>query len=154
MITSVKLILTSGLLAPMLLSGCITSRALPDPVVIALAQNIHDRSMTHHTMLGAARSPECDYESNKSFYSGLEERAAELRDHLAERRASEPLIRAAEALVRTIVDAAQSHQLASAVVDDVNDSCLAPVAIALNADAIARASAALAATQQSEGPGQ
>jgi hypothetical protein len=139
--------------APLLLAACATS-SLPNPQIALIAQQIRAQSADYFTNLAAQRPPECDWEHNANMYAEIGANAAHLRAQLSASHASKPMIRSVDALAQAIDVAARSHQLASAITNDPHGPCLAPMAIALNADAIARASAAIAAAQQTEGASQ
>ncbi len=138
------------LAAALSLSGCITA-PVSDPQTAALSGAIGSEAGRYYAGLAAAASPECQYEHNVNTYIRLGDISSQLTARLAYRHAGAALIRAGNALSRTIDNARLSHQLASARTDDVNGPCMAPGAIALNADAIARASRAIASTQQASG---
>ena len=133
------------------LSGCITAPPVSDPRAAALAGAIGSEAARYYAGLAAAAGPDCQYEHNMNTYARLGDISSQLTVRLADRHANAALIRAGNALSRTIDNARLSHQLASARTDDANGACMAPGAIALNADAITRASAAIASTQQASG---
>lgn len=137
------------LIAALTVAGCITAPILSDDEAAMLAATARTESGRFYAALAAASEPECSYEHNMNEYASLHATARRLSARLAQIHASAALLRAAGALVRTIEDSRISHQLASARTDDVNGACMAPGAIALNADAIARASQAIADTQTS-----
>ena len=140
-----------SLAAAFSLSGCITVPAVSDPQAAALAGAIGSEAGRYYAGLAATAAPECQYEHNMNIYARLGEISSQLTARLADRHANAALIRAGNALSRTINNARLSHQLASARTGDTNGACMAPGAIALNADAIARASRAIAGTQQVRG---
>ena len=138
------------LAAAISLGGCITAPD-SDPQTAALAGAIGSEASRYYAGLAAAASPKCQYEHNVNTYARLGDISSQLTAALARRQASAALIRAGSALSRTIDNARLSHQLASARTNDTYGACMAPGAIALNADAIARASRAIASTQQASG---
>ncbi len=140
-----------SLAAAFSLSGCITVPAVSDPQAAALAGAIGSEAGRYYAGLAATAAPECQYEHNVNTYARLGEISSQLTARLVDRHANAALIRAGNALSRTINNARLSHQLASARTGDTNGACMAPGAIALNADAIARASRAIAGTQQVRG---
>jgi hypothetical protein len=129
---------------PLALAACATLAPPPDPQSAALADALRNEAALFHAVLAAAPAPQCQYEHNMNEYVRLDEAAFRLKLRLAATGASPALLRAADALARTIEDARASHELASARIDDPSAECMAPGAIALNADAIARASQAIA----------
>lgn len=139
------------LIASLTLAGCITAPALQDSQSAALIETVRADSARHYAGLVAAAAPECSYEHNMNDYAQLHDKAGLLKIRLAHLDAGPVLLRAADALSRSIEGARLSHQLASARTNDVNGACMAQGAIALNAEAIARASRAIAGTQKSEG---
>ena len=92
-------------------------------------------------------APECGFTPNAQAYAQMRADAAALGSRVSADDA--PMRRAADGLTRAITDAERVHQLASQTTDDRHGLCLAPGAITLNADAIARATAAINALQQS-----
>ena len=140
-----------ALAAPLALGACATASLLTDPQAGALAEAVQSEAATLFTALGGQSAPQCSYEQNKNLYDRLAVSASLLQSHLATGRGSPALIRAADALARAIDDARSSHALASARSDDAFGLCMAPGAIALNADAINRASAAIGQAHSGQG---
>jgi hypothetical protein len=138
------------LLMPLALAACATLPP-PDREVARMADAIHADAGALYAGLATRQAPDCAYAGHAASYAGLTAQAARLTDHLAARRASAMLQRAASALARAIAAARASHELASARSDDPFGLCLAPAAIALNADALARASMAIANSQDRAG---
>jgi len=131
------------LLASFTLAGCLLPLTAPDPAAAELARGIDNNARQFYAQLAAAPAPQCAYAANENFYDRLHREAAALRDHLAQRGASPAAQRAGEAMLRLSNDVRASHQTASARLDDQHGPCMAPQAIALNADALARAAAAI-----------
>ena len=133
------------------LAGCAIMPRPADPQITSLSDTIRIEAGTFFAGLAAKAAPDCAYQANSSAYDNLAALAGQLNSHLSGNQASNALIKASDALQRTIVDSRASHQAASAKTDDANGICMAPGAIALNAEAVARASAAIAATQNASG---
>lgn len=135
-------------LAALGLTSCQTFAPVrPDPRVAELAGSIEQRSAAFFATLAGKQAPACDFAHNAPVYAELASLAGQLRDHAAAISASPAMRRAADALARTIATARSSHERASAEASDPAGVCMAGGAIALNADAVARASRAIAATQ-------
>jgi hypothetical protein len=139
------------LIAALLLGGCITGPVVRDSEAAAMALSIRSEAIGYYAGLSAESSTECGYEQNMNTYRRLQETAGRLSARLEQLDAGPALLRAADALARTLEGSRLSHQLASAKADDAYGVCMAPGAITLNADAIARASQAIADTQISGG---
>ena len=139
------------ILMPLALAACAMLPKPADPQIVSLADAIHHQASIFYAGLAGKLAPECAFAANSAGYDRLVTRATELKNHISGNRASPALVRASEALERTIVDARASHEAASARSDDTFGLCLAPGALALNADAIARAGAALSSTQNRAG---
>jgi|GEM_PF-2227006 len=139
------------LLAPFTLAGCLLPFTAPDPAAADLARGIENDARQFYAELAAAPPPQCAYAANENFYDRLHSAAAALRDHLAQRGASPAAQRAGEAMLRLSDDVRASHQAASVRLDDQHGPCMAPQAIALNADAVARAAAAVVSANSQGG---
>lgn len=137
-------------LAPLCLGACATIPA-PDRELSRIAEAIGVESASHYAALSAKPTPECAYAANQAAYANLTAQAAQLTTHLSITKASPMLTRAGAALAKAVADARASHELASARSDDAFGLCMAPGAITLNADALTRASAAIASTQNRAG---
>ena len=135
---------------PLALAACVTASP-PDLEVARIADAIHAEAASFYGGLAARPAPDCAYAPNQAAYASLAAQAALLTDHLAGSRASPMLKRAGTALAAAIGAARASHEAASARSGDAFAMCLAPDAIALNADALARASAAITNTQNRTG---
>ena len=145
-----KLRMRPAICMPLALAAC-ASLPLPDREVARIADAIHAGAGDFYAGLAAKTSPDCAYAANAAGYAALGTQAAELHSHLAARRASAMLRRAGAALAAAIEGARASHEAASANIDDQFGLCLAPGALALNTDALARASAAIVSTQDRAG---
>jgi hypothetical protein len=147
--------LIMALFGPVSLSLSLTCCALmPHPAdlqLVSLAGKVGADAGAFFTELATKSDKDCAYAANATGYDHLAELAASLKLHIATSKASPALVVASDALLRTLADARAAHAAASAKVDDPNGACMAPGAIALNAAAIARASAAIAATQTVQG---
>ena len=133
------------------LTCCALLPRLADPQVVTLAQKVGSDASTFFADLAAKGDKDCSFAENAAAYDHLTELATALNAHIAASKSSPALVLASQALLRTLADARASHVAASVKTDDANGACMAPGAIALNAAAIARASAAIAATQTAEG---
>jgi hypothetical protein len=133
------------------LAACSTITRGGDAQVASLAQAIHDEADTFYALLAAKTAPECDLAHNTSAYDHLDAMAASLQARVAEVNGGPALARAATGLAQTLTDARESHMLASANPNDRDGVCLPAAAIDLNKGAIDRASAAIAASQSSQG---
>ena len=140
-----------ALLASIALSGCALLPRIADPQVVSLATKINTEASVFFTGLAAKPSPDCAFRANADTYDQLAVLADALKQHLAATAASPAMVQASAALSRTIADARTSHALASARTNDPGGVCMVPGTIALNAEAVARASAAIAATQAATG---
>ena len=138
------------ILMPLVLAACVTASP-PDFEVARIADAIHAEAASFYGGLAAKPAPDCAYAPNRAAYASLAAQAAQLTDHLAGGRASPMLKRAATALAAAMESARASHEAASAREGDAFGLCLAPAAISLNADALARASAAISNTQNRTG---
>ena len=141
-----KLLFNPALLMPLTLAACATVPP-PDREVARMADTIRAEAGAFYTGLAAKPSPDCAYAAHADRYADLSAQAEQLTSHLAASQASAMLQRAGTALAAAIEAARASHEAASARSDDRFGLCLAPGAIALNADALARASAAIGSTQ-------
>ncbi len=137
----------TALFSTSLATACVAPSFAPDPLIAEQALQVSSEAKLMFAKLKATGEPDCDYPHNQASYDHLNQLAEALRDDLAANKASDALLRAGDALSRSIADARASHQLASADASDSNGLCLASVAIELNAEAIMRASQAIAATQ-------
>ena len=127
---------------------------LPHPAdlqMVSLAENVSAEAGAFFADLAAKNDKDCAFSENSQAYNHLAELAGALKLHIAVNHGSPALVLASDALLRTLADARASHAAASAKTDDAHGACMAPGAIALNAAAIARASAAIAATQTTTG---
>lgn len=140
-----------ALLVPIALSGCALLPRLADPQVVTLATRISTEASVFFTGLATRQTPDCAFQANFGTYDHLAVLADALKQHLSANGASPALIQASDALLRTIGDARASHAAASARTDDPAGTCMVPGAIDLNAEAIARASQAIASTQTATG---
>lgn len=135
-------------------AACSTITRGGDPQVAAMAQAIHDEADTFYALLAAKTTPDCDLAHNAAAYDHLDTMALSLQAHIAEVNGGPALERAAASLARTLTDVRESHMLASANPNDRDGVCLPAAAIALNRGAVDRASAAMAASQSSQGEQQ
>ena len=142
---------TLALAGPLALAGCITAGIPVDPQSAALTRAIGTDASAFYAALAGKSEPQCRYEQNMNFYAALAASTDTLRARLAAASTGAARLRSAAALASTIEAARASHALASARGDDPHGRCMAPGAIALNAGAIARASAALTASIPFEG---
>ncbi len=133
------------------LAACTTLAIDVDPQAAMLARSVHDEANLFYVSLATSPPPLCDLAHNADGYDRLQQIAGQLQARIAEAHGSPALDRAAKALTSALADARESHRLASANAEDPAGPCLAPAALALNRDAIARASAAIAASQSGEG---
>jgi hypothetical protein len=138
-------------LAPIALTGCALLPPPGDLQVVSLVTNISTEADTFFTGLATKQFPDCAFHANTGAYDHLAALAEALKQRLFTNHASPALVQASDALLRTIGDARASHIAASAKTDDAGGACMVPGAIALNAEAVARASAAIAATQKAVG---
>lgn len=149
--------LTLGTLAAMAaalsLSGCgETGRptlSVPpaDPEIARLDGDIATRAQALYAALPAKTAPDCAYDANMAAYAAMTADVDAMKQHAATRSDDGAMQRASTALAETIAKAEESHKLASAKTDDRFGACMAPGAITLNADAIARATKAIADLQ-------
>lgn len=126
------------------LAGCIARMPLEDSRSVNLAETLNADAATFFATLAEKPTPQCSYEQNKNFYEHLITAVHQLRDQLSISGASPARVRAASALARAIEAARASHEQASARINDLHGQCMAPGAIALNAEAIARAGSTIA----------
>lgn len=136
----------AALAAPFALAACLTATPPADPLVAEAASLLRDQSAQLYGLLAIESAPECSYEQNKNYYDELRTSAQALEARIAASRSGPALAQAGEALSRLVADASASHQAASAVTDDLHGPCMAPGAIALNAQAFDRATSAILAT--------
>ena len=151
MIYQLPLRLCCALDAPFALAGCLAAGLVPDPQSVSLAASLRAEAQNFYSALATEAEPQCRFEQNMNEYNRLDASAAALRQRVAASGGSAARMRAADALARAIAEARASHALASARSGDQHGPCMAPGAIALNADAIARASAAFAADTPAAG---
>lgn len=133
------------------LAACATLMRGVDPQTATLATSIHDEAESFYTALAAKSAPDCDLDHNAAGYDRLDTMAAQLQARITEAKGSAALDRAAKALSQAIIGARESHMLASANAADPAGVCLAAGAIEINRSAVARASAAIASSQTSQG---
>jgi hypothetical protein len=138
-------------LALIALTGCALLPRPADSQVVSLLSSISIDADKFFTGLATKQSPDCAFPANTSAYDHLTALADALKQRLSSNSASPALVQASDALLRTIGDARASHLAASATTDDAGGACMVPGAITLNADAVARARAAIAATQKTIG---
>ena len=139
------------ILALLALAGCAIMPRPADPIFTALVESIRTDSATFFAGLSDKQAPDCALAANTGAYDHLAMLAKNLKTRIYDDKSSPALVAASDAMLRTIDDARASHAAASANTGDSNGPCLAPGAIALNADAIARASAAIAAALSATG---
>lgn len=135
----------------MALAGCAMLPKPGDAQIVSLSDTIRIEAGTFFAGLAAKSAPDCAYQANSGEYDHLAALAGQLTSHLTANHAGLALIKASDALQRTIEGVRASHQAASAKRDDANGVCMASGAIMLNADAVARAAAAIGSTQTSAG---
>ena len=140
-----------AIFGPLALAGCAIMPRPADPQIVLLADAIHSEAGIFFAGLAARQAPDCAFQANAGAYDHLGMLAGQLKNHISGNHGSPALVQASEALARTIGDARASHEAASATAGDINGICMAPGAIALNADAIARASVAIGDTQKAAG---
>jgi hypothetical protein len=138
-------------LAPIALIGCALLPRPADPQSVLLTTSISSEADTFFSGLATKQFPDCAFPANTGAYDYLAALAEALKQRLSTNHASPALVQASDALIRTIGDARASHIAASATTDDAGGACMVPGAITLNADAVARARAAIAATQKTIG---
>ncbi|MGE3691341.1 MAG: hypothetical protein AB7F98_08180 [Novosphingobium sp.] len=129
------------------LAACATLLARQDSQAAMLANAIHTEAATFFGVLGGKAAPDCGYGQNSQAYDRLDALSGELQARVGTTHASPMLVEASRALTQAIAHVRESHRLASADLADPAGPCLPPDAIMLNADAIARASAAIATSQ-------
>ena len=140
-----------AVLGPLLLTACAMLPRPADPQIVSLARTVSAQAGSFFAGLASKQAADCGFDANSDAYKSLAELAAALNQHIAAHQGSAALVQASAALERTLADARASHAAASAKTDDANGACMAAGAIALNAEAIARAIAAIAATQNAAG---
>ena len=143
--------LTMSLFGLVSLTCCALLPRPADLQLISLAGAVSTDAGAFFTRLAAKQGSDCALSANAAAYDHLAELAGALKLHIAASKSSPALVMASDALLRTLADARAAHAAASARTDDANGVCMAPGAIALNAEAVARASAAIASTQNSTG---
>lgn len=132
------------MLALLLLGGCqtitdVVAAPLRDAEVVRLNGEIAGEASGFYAGLRGKTAPACDYDSNRASYAALRDKAQALQQHVAATPGDRALADATTGLGKTIASAELSHQRASAVTTDPSGACMAPGAIGLNADAVARA---------------
>jgi hypothetical protein len=118
----------------------------PDEQLVSLNDAVAARASTLFASLQGKTAPECGFAANAQAYAGMRADVAALGGRVAAEDA--PMRRATTSLAGAVAAAERSHQLASGATDDRHGLCLSPGAITLNADAIARATAAINQLQQ------
>lgn len=141
----------AALAAPLALTACLTATPPTDPRIADAARALRDEAAQLHSVLAIESAPQCAYEQNKNSYGALAASAARLEARIAARGGSPALAQAGKALARLVEDARASHIAASSRTDDAYGLCMAPGAIALNAQAFDRATSAIAESQTSSG---
>jgi hypothetical protein len=129
--------------------GCATVPP-PDPFVTTAADQIGSEAKTFYATLATKTAPDCALDANAASYATLKTDAGKLREHVAGAGKDAALLTAVTELDKAIAGAERSHQLASARTDDPSGPCLAPDALTLNADAIARAIDGIKTLQQTQ----
>jgi hypothetical protein len=117
-----------------------------DPEITRLAASIGDRSSMLYGSLPGKTAPDCSFSAKESVYAAMKADAAALQARVP--LGDGPLRRTAASVVSTVDRVSLSHEKASANTGDRFGACLAPGAITLNADAIARATKAVEDVQQ------
>jgi len=146
---SISVLCLAGVLA-----ACSTITRGGDAQVVSLAQDIGNKADTFYALLLTKTAPDCDLAHNVQAYDHLDAMAASLQARSAEVKGGPALDRAIAALSQALADARESHRLASANPGDEYGVCMATGAIELNRGAVSRASAAIAASQSSQGDQQ
>jgi hypothetical protein len=141
----------AALAAPLALAACLTANHPTDPQLADSARAFQAQAARFYGALAIESAPQCSYEQNKNSYDDLRVAAAAVQARIAARGAGPALAQAGKALVRLVNDARDSHQAASARTDDAYGPCMASGAIAVNAGALDRAAAAIAASQTPTG---
>lgn len=136
-------------LAPALVAvgGCATVPPF-DPFVVTTTEQIATQAKTFYATLATKAAPDCSLDANAASYAALRTDANRLREHVAGAGKDPALLTAVSELDKAIAGAERSHQLASARTDDPSGLCLAPDALTLNSDAIARATDGIKALEQ------
>ncbi|PZQ59008.1 MAG: hypothetical protein DI544_12555 [Sphingomonas taxi] len=142
-IAPVVLALATGVL----LDGCATIAA--DPEARRLNSAVEQQASTFYAALPAKAAPDCGFDASAPTYAAMRADAAAMEAHTPEK--DRAMRRAAAALTHVIDESARSHQLASASTDDRFGACMAPGAITLNADAVARATQTIERLQRERG---
>ncbi|MEG8040259.1 hypothetical protein QP166_13225 [Sphingomonas sp. LR60] len=138
----------------LLLAGCgkIGAPAFAsDPQMVGLNAALAAQAQSFYDALPAKTAPECGYAANEPGYAAMQQQATAIATRAAVDPRDASLRRAADALRRTIDGAAESHRRASAQTDGRFGLCMAPAAIALDADAVARATTAVADLERARG---
>lgn len=144
--------------AVLLLSGCahFTNVIGPQPTVdreaVRLNADLADHARNFYATLPAKTAPDCSFENNRASYAAMRESASAIQARAAAAPRDDAMRRDAAALSKLVDAAERSHQRASANIADRFGACMAPAAIELNADAVARATAKVDALQQARRP--
>ena len=135
------------LTAALLVLGC-KSLNVPPPneQSVCLNDAVAARASTLYASLQSKAGPESGFVGNAQAYGATRADVAALGGRVAAEDA--PMRRATTSLAGAVAAAERSRQLASRTADDRHGLCLSPGAITLNADAIARATAAINQCQQ------
>lgn len=135
-------------IAILIAAGGCASVPPADPVVSTSAEQIANEAKTFYAALATKPAPDCSLDANAAGYAGLRTDAGKLREHVEAAGKDPALLNAVTELDKALTRAERSHQLASARTDDPSGLCLAPGALTLNADAIARATDGIRTLQQ------
>lgn len=133
----------------LLLGACATvGLSVPpaDPEVARLSAAVGERAAAFYAGLPARTAPDCGFAAGEPTYAAMRADAAALAGRVP--GGDGAMRRAAAGLTRAVAAAERSHRLASETTDDPSGPCLAPGAITLNADAVARATKAVADLQR------
>lgn len=147
---SLKSNLIAALAAVAALAACVHVPQA-DPAVQVALQDIAASAGGFFAGLHGKTAPDCGFDANAGSYASLNAKAAALAQRVAAGPPDPPLQQAVAALGQTIAGSEQAHRLASSNAADANGICLAPAVIDLNADAVARAAAAVIALERQRG---
>ncbi|MEG3166520.1 hypothetical protein U1701_18270 [Sphingomonas sp. PB2P19] len=119
----------------------------PDAEIARINDLIRRESAAFYTELAGKTAPGCAHDSNSLRYVLLRDRAQSLVQRAATTPGDRPMQNAAAGLAKAVDAAERVHERASATTADPSGVCMAPGAITLNADAMARATTAIANLQ-------
>jgi hypothetical protein len=128
------------------IGGCTLGVPPFNPAISTATASIETEAAAFFSELGSKTAPACAFEANAATYQSLSGRTASLAQQVAP--GDSAMKTAVDGLTQVVTGAERAHRLASATITDPAGACLAPEVLTLNAEAVARATAAIRELQR------